>query len=1794
MNSTIDIVRAELERLFSLDEMTAMSQQLLGLDPADVGGATARASFARALTERCAAGDRLDALVDVIVASRQGADPRVREAASFFGSEELEPGRSLGPFTITRRLGEHPVANVYAAQRGYADCVLKVLRRQFCVDKRAVQRLLTLNRMVATLADPGLPAGLDAGETDGSYWISYDYVEEQPLSVRFARTGPINISELKPILSGILRPLSAMHTARIPHGDLHLDSVLVGRETGGHVTLVDFGIDRLRERAPLANGHGGLVAVFGSPKTMAPEQIRGHRADTTADVYAFGAMMYELLSGVPVFQLENPADIAFAHLTKTPEPPSTRGPRGWIGRDVDAFVLSLLAKDPDRRPRNAGALLDALESLGRASLSSRALPDSFPPERLSGVVEALIADPLEAGAADALETAIDEGADPQSVVRGFQMAAEGLTGVDSSAIDAKKSLLHRAARTLDVAMGDKVQAERVYETIVELDPTDVPAHIALEAVRRSLGKHAEVVESLLARSETAASGSDKAHIFAEIGRICEVELQDPEQGLLAYSRALCETPLDRDLADEIERVAEARQPLWNEVLATVVATIQAGGLAERERCKLLAYAGRWYERKLARADLAVEAYREILALEPLNDEAHEGLSGIYNKAHEWSELVSLLTARAEASGDSPRARDLRAEAAEVLDVHLDDSTGATEIFRQVLKDDPTHERASAGMVRLAERSGDYPALVEILERRAKAHSGHQRTKVLLEIAEIYEQQLGQLPEAEGRYQKILEEEPGDARALKGLDRIYNRTGKYRELLEILKRQVDAADTPRQRVNLFERMAALYEDEFLDHASAANSLEDALTIDPVSAGALLKLPRYYRILGRWELLEQYYERQAKVAGSDAERIERLMHRAHVLWENLASPDTAMRVCEQVLEVDPNHGPALEMLARLREQAGDAQAALKALETLAASASTPEARAEHWMRAGRLLEERGDLDLAIERYKLAIDASPGEPTAASALRRAYAARGDAAGVVGLIEKELATAEGKMTRARLYGELARVLRDKLRDVEQAEANAKTALELDPTNADGLLVLGEIAFDRERYVEASKYLEALVLRASSLPKGDAVRALVRFVEAFGRGVGALSSPSLQERSDLGSRPSLADSQPRLISALESLDQIAPEDVSSATRVARILFEYGDSAAARSTYTRLLERHGANLSAVELADAQWRLGELLRRVGELDKAVDLLKASADADPTISAPLNALARVYEATGDWEEFTRVKRRRLEMASGAERFELLMEIGDAEFKKLGDRARAAKTYLTALDERRDDRKLLTKLMELFSEEKDWASLVDVVLRLAGFVEDPKQRAKYMQTAAIVSARQLGEVHRALEYYDRALEFDPTFVRARDEAIDLCRQAGDSEGVERLLKDQLDQAKRLQDRELIVRVLDSLGELYQKALNEPSLAIGAYEAAQAFDPDGKERATLLADLYASDVTKYLDKAVKAHGEMLAANPYRVESYKLLRRLYTEARRPDPAWCLCQALSVLGLAEADEERFYRRHRADNAAAARSALDAQDWAGRIAHRDADPLVTHIFSLIQPTIIRARTQSLQALGFDEAHLVDIASEEHPVCQTLNYAQGVFGFEAPPVFQDPNDPAGLGFVHAHTPSILLGRAAFESDVPNQALAFVVGRHLTYFLPGYYIRHLVPTGTGLKGWLFAAVKLCVPQFPIAPDLQGQVEEAFAHISADFQGVQREMLASMVSKLLQSGGAIDLKKWVAAIDLTADRAGFILANDLGVATEIVRATEDASSVPSSERVKDIVLYGVSTPYFELREKLGITVDS
>ena len=230
---------------------------------------------------------------------------------------------------------------------------------------------------------------------------------------------------------------------------------------------------------------------------------------------------------------------------------------------------------------------------------------------------------------------------------------------------------------------------------------------------------------------------------------------------------------------------------------------------------------------------------------------------------------------------------------------------------------------------------------------------------------------------------MLAVDPSNLLALKGLDRILNRTGRYKELLDNLERQIEVAATPRQKITLWERIAALHDEEFLfsiTRARPSHKLESLLMIDPSHDAALTSLARHYhRALDRWDDVAKAPRQTAlQVLGRRARRIDLLAARAQRPRRSRSRVARAARCCaptSRCSRLSPDHAGALEALALLREMTGDAHAAITALEALAAKATTPEAKAEQWLRAAQRLEEgRGDKDGAIERYQAALEASP----------------------------------------------------------------------------------------------------------------------------------------------------------------------------------------------------------------------------------------------------------------------------------------------------------------------------------------------------------------------------------------------------------------------------------------------------------------------------------------------------------------------------------------------------------------------------------------------------------------------------------------------------------------------------------------------------------------------------------------------------------------------------------------------------------------------------------------------------
>jgi tetratricopeptide (TPR) repeat protein len=1772
MDADLLTLSAELERLFDLDELLSLSRDVLGLDPSAIGGSAAKGSFAKALTQRCLESDALVALCDAMAASKEDVDPRVLElrAHGIGASDELELGDEFGPFLVLRRLGKGRIGTVYLARHDGIDVRLKVLRRDAAYDRVGLQRYLAQSRLIGAVQHPGLPGAVTAGDVKGRFYVAEKWIEGQTLATRIGKTGAMHIEEARSVLRGILEALAELHARRLAHGNLRLENVLIASHEDGSdaIVLLDAGAHHLTAPPAPANGRTDRLTSLGSPKSLSPEQIEGRLPDARSDLYSFGAILFEVLTGRAVFEAKSAAEALLAHLTREAPLPSLVAPAGWVSPDVDDLVTELLNKNPAGRPTDAAAVLAALETLGSAAASTGARIEE---EELEGRIQELLGNPTDALAEESVVAALREGGNPERVAEALRVAANLVDPeADPESLAAQTRLLSRAARLYATTLKDPETAESLYARLAELDPDDAETAATLERLRRKLGKHEEIIEMLLARTEAAEDREEKAALWSQIGRLYQSELDDTEQALVAFTQAFTEDPSKPSYALDIERLARNTEA-WGEVLSAAMEAAQ-GDLPTAAKHALLLQMARWYEGKVGRWDLALPCYTAILGTDPTHDAALEGLSDIYRKSQQWSELGTTLLMRADAPGTAAAlARDLRVEAAEILENRLGSPDAAREIYERVLREDPTHEKACDALARLYEKAGDVPKYVAVLEARARALTGEERLSTLYRIGEVNELYVKDIPEAIKRYQAVVQENPKHSDALHGLDRCYSQTGRFKDLIANLEMQIAAAATPRQKIQLWERVASVWDEEFLNHARAAEAWENVLDLDPEHDSALTNLVRHYRVLERWNDVVLVYERHLELLhGDKSRRLEKALGLGRVLAEGLKVPERAIAVYEQVLEMDPQNSEALEALAGLRVGTGQTEGALEAIERLAEKATTPAERAEHYIRAAQVLEAQGDQDGAIERYKLAVDANPKDRSASMILRAAYVSRGDVNAAAELLEQEIRQTEGEAARAKLAGEMAALCRDRLRNDARAESWAKVTLDLDPTNLDALRVMGDIAFDASRFVEAARYYEQVANRTDALTPADAVRVLGSFAECLVKN----GTPA------------------KALEVGERLLKVAPEDEAVLSRVAELAFEHGAAQRSFELHWELLHRIRDSATKYERADVLQRLGESARRAGDVNAAQKPLEEAIALDPTSVRALKSLALVYGARGMWEAAIQTMYRQLENEVGEDRVQLLLDIGDLAADKLKDASYAAKSYLTALGESPNDRRILTKLMQLYSAEKDWDRLVKVILKLADFVDDAKQKAKYLHTAGRVAWKEMGDVRMASQILARALEVDNDNEAVTNDGIEVHSAAGNAEALKEALKRRVKLASDAGDKETMLRSLTALAELYLRHFKRLDQAIAVYEAAQEVEDD-VDRKEILAELYAADTANYLDKAIAAQQEIIRRDPFRPQAHKMLRRLNTEAKRPDAAWCACQALYVLGQADGDEERFYLRMRNEEGITATSRLTEPDFHAHVVHKDADPILTALFAVIQPAVMQARSKTFKQLGYGPELLIDPSHGQFASAQVIPYVADILGMPAPPMFQNPNDLGELSFLHAQPPGIVVGTAIIGVALPIQTVAFMAARHLTYYRQGLYVRQLVPTTTGLKAWLFAAIRLMTPAFPIPADIQGAVQEAYVALERSLAGAQRDHLARVVSKLIQDGAALDLKKWVAAIDITADRAGLLMSDDLATAVEVVRASDPASSsVPPTERVEEIYKYAVSEQYLGARQALGIAI--
>src|SRR5512136_1200642 len=270
-----------------------------------------------------------------------------------------------GRYQIIEQLGRGGMGRVYRAldTKTREEVAIKLIRPDIAEDNRTLERFLNEIRLTHEISHRNIGKMYHLGEDMGLHYITMEYVPGEDLKSFIRRSRRLDIATTVAIAKQVCSGLSEAHDAGIVHRDLKPGNIMIDKD--GNAKILDFGIAR-------AVGTQGVTAegsVIGTPEYMSPEQVEGRDSDRRSDIYSFGVIMFEMVTGRLPFAADTPFLVAFKQQSEKPTPPedlSAKSPP-----QLSAVILRCLAKDPAKRYQTTE---DVCRDLGQVEETIHATP----------------------------------------------------------------------------------------------------------------------------------------------------------------------------------------------------------------------------------------------------------------------------------------------------------------------------------------------------------------------------------------------------------------------------------------------------------------------------------------------------------------------------------------------------------------------------------------------------------------------------------------------------------------------------------------------------------------------------------------------------------------------------------------------------------------------------------------------------------------------------------------------------------------------------------------------------------------------------------------------------------------------------------------------------------------------------------------------------------------------------------------------------------------------------------------------------------------------------------------------------------------------------------------------------------------------------------------------------------------------------------------------------------------------------------------------------------------------------
>jgi golgin subfamily B member 1 len=1103
---------------------------------------------------------------------------------------------------------------------------------------------------------------------------------------------------------------------------------------------------------------------------------------------------------------------------------------------------------------------------------------------------------------------------------------------------------------------------------------------------------------------------------------------------------------------------------------------------------------------------------------------------------------------------------------------------------------------------------DWPARVdELLAEAEQAPTIADRIAVLCRVAEIYERRLGDPRAALVTLQAALEQDPQSGRVVQEMERVARGNGVWAELIGITAEVANGLEDHKQAADLWVQIAFWNESGLGMLDGAANAAVRALELAPDHGGALTLLEDLFRRQRNWDGYVTILAKKLEGPGAD--------------------PYKLIDAHREVLKYEPRHAGALEALADLYEQTAAWVDAADALTKLipaldGGSEGTANPRNDRVLaarhRLGRILKDHlRDVRGAEEQLALALAMPGGENHLPSMITLAgiYRDRKDWLKARQLLERAAATADDANEKVRLLIDAAEICAGPLDDEAQAGHLYDEAIAIDPTRTDVVERLASLRFKRHDWSGLLPLAEFLVAKAEGVaPASEEVP------EPPVEGAEAVPAPAASRQRPAAERARLwyllaraleesgdvTRAEHAYLSSLEALPD-GEQTLSVRRDYAGFCFKREAWEDAAAAYQALLSGHATSIGRAETADLNEKMGLAYLRAGAPSHALPPLEKALSIEPRRQRVLEALLEAAKAAGDDDAIVKHTQALLAITEDREKKrELLEMVASIHRDRRHDPQRAIAAYRAALQDWPEERSIMHRLLELLTETKQWKQSVQLLNRLAEMTE-PENRGPYYVAAGNILSEEIGAVNDAIETFERALDADPNDLKSFERIDRLVTAARDWKTQARSYRRQI---KRMgpdvapDKRPALLALWQGLGEIYRTRLKDYPSAIAAFEVAAGLDPDSLERHKILAELYRLSGAETYPKAVtelRAINRKAATVAEMVPNLKVMVRLFVEMGAGDEAHAVSSVLSLIGKADPDERALYDQYRARGVVRAFGRLSEELWQRLLYHPEEDRMLSQMLATLSPAIALARARAPRDIGLRRKQQRDINNDPSVVCKAFAYGSAVFGVPPPEIYFAPEAPGDLEVANIRgtvsgMPALVIGKKLLDTQ-SDLEVAFIVGRTLAAVRPDHLLRwpSFVPTLAELEIALRAAFRLVEPARPIPADITVEVEKYTTFLRRTMPPQLVEQLSLLVRRfevLHPEGDALrtELMKWARGAYLTTLRAGLLLSGDLEVAARLSETSAFAIGLEPAEVVRELCLFVVSEPYFELRAALGM----